>query len=156
MCKILQFPTKENNAYRNLIQFFEVCDTVKSCNFYLESAEVCYKEGYITEKELYTLRRIGRTKRAQLATPEKPAAKVTAPGVYSYTPEIGEKKPNCQIEASLSYYGKHYHLYTALELKGRGISRAETGREGLNCYTATKKAFEKLKEVYTISYKMAY
>lgn len=109
MCKIIQFPVKENNSYKNLVMFFDECDTIENCNFYLEAVEISYKNGYISEKEMYTLRRIGRQKRLKLANPVKEPEKAEKPGTYCYTPEMGEQKPvNCQMEASRAYYGKHF------------------------------------------------
>ena len=154
MCKIIQFPVKESNGYKNLVALFEICDTLESCNFYLESVEQLYFQGSITEKELYTLRRIGRQKRIKLATPEVEPIKAETPGTYIYTPEMGQKQPEgCQIEAGLCYYGGHYWIRTALELKGRGIKENEPSQQckGLKNYTVTKRAFEKLTEQYTIS-----
>lgn len=101
MCKIIQFPTKktESNGYLNLVALFEICDDVESCNFYLESVEELYNNGNITEKELYTLRRIGRQKRISLANPKPEAVKAEEPGTYLYTPEMGEQKPDgCEME----------------------------------------------------------
>ncbi len=104
MCKIVNFPTnriQNSNGYNNLVALFEVCDTVGSCNFYLEAVENLFQNGNITEKELYTLRRIGRQKRLTLATPEQEPQKADNPGTYTYTPEMGQKKPEgCQMEAS--------------------------------------------------------
>lgn len=154
MCKIIQFPVQHSNGYKNLVDLFNICDSVGSCNFYLEAAEQLYKDDRITEKELYTLRRIGRTKRLELAKPEpQEAPKADKPGTYCYTPEMGQQKPNCQIEAGLSYYGGHYWIRTPLELKGRGITENEPSQQNKGCrnYTVTKRAFEKLKEQYTIS-----
>lgn len=93
---------------------------------------------------------------------EKPAAIPEKPGLYCYTPEMGEQKPKCQIEAERSYYGRHYHISTPLELKGRGItfdrilesknlSKSAQYRLGWREYTVTERAFEKLQEQYTIS-----
>lgn len=164
MCTIIQFPVTHSTAYANLVQLFDVCDTVDSCNFYLESVETLADRGDITEKEMYTLRRIGRTKRIELAAPKQKAAVASAPGVYVYTPEMGQQKPEgCQIEASLSHYGKHYFIDTPLQLKGRGISFMRTysakdftnpdnHKVGWNEYCVTKLAFEKLKSQYAISY----
>lgn len=149
MCKIIQFPSQESVAYQNLKTLFDLCDKVESCNFYLESVETLFDSGSISTKELYTLRRIGRQKRIALANPRQA---VNGAGTYNYTPEMGQPKPECQIEARLSYYGKHYHLKTALELKGRGITKDTGYADGLNCYTVTELAYEKLKELYTISY----
>lgn len=42
--------------------------------------------------------------------------------LHCYTPEMGQRKPEVRMEASLSYYGKHYFVDTPLELKGRGIT----------------------------------
>lgn len=155
MCKIIQFPIEkvESNGYKNLIGFFEVCETVESCNFYLEVVENLFNDGNITEKEMYTLRRIGRQKRLELATPKQKATKAENPGTYLYTPEMGQQKPeNCDIEAGLCYYGKHYWLKTKLDLKGRGITKNESSRDGYNEYTVTALAFSKLKEKYKIAY----
>lgn len=154
MCKIIQFPTKETNGYKNLVALFEVCDNVESCNFYLETVENLYNNGDITEKEMYTLRRIGRQKRLKLATPEQELTKAEKAGTYFYTPEMGQKKPEgCQMEAGLCYYGGHYWIRTTLELKGRGITENEpvNNNKSIRNYTVTKRAFEKLKEQYTIS-----
>ena len=43
-------------------------------------------------------------------------------GLHCYTPEMGQRKPEVKMEASLAYYGKHYFVDTPLELKGRGIT----------------------------------
>ena len=75
---------------------------------------------------------------------------------------MGEQKPKCQIEANRSYYGKHFHLFTPLELKGRGITKDGVCdpdrltpkfqyRAGWNEYTVTERAFNTLQEKYTIS-----
>ena len=69
--QIIQFPVQHSNGYNNLIQLFEICDSLESCNFYLESVEQLFQKGYISEKEMYTLRRIGRGKRLELTQPEK-------------------------------------------------------------------------------------
>lgn len=37
--QIIQFPVQHSNGYNNLIQLFEICDSLESCNFYLESVE---------------------------------------------------------------------------------------------------------------------
>ena len=31
-------------------------------------------------------------------------------GLHCYTPEMGQRKPEVKMEASLSYYGKHYFV----------------------------------------------
>lgn len=164
MCKVIQFPNRESNGYKNLVAFFAICDTVESCNFYLESAEYLFEQGNISQRELYTLRRIGRQKRLELAAPEKKAPeKAEKPGTYIYTPEMGEEKPDCQIDASLGHYGTHYYLDTPLELKGRGITFLKkyeakdfcrpSHKIGWNQYRVTNKAFEKIKKSYSVSMK---
>ena len=154
--QIIEFKPRTSKAFENLRQFFEVCETVETCNFYLDSVETLAANNDITEKEMYTLRRIGRQKRIQLAHPQQKAPeKVEAPGQYSYTPEMGESKPECQIEAQLAYGGGHYYLKTKLELKGRGIRLSSTDKKGFNWYYATYKAYDKIKTQYTVSYEMA-
>lgn len=160
MCKIIQFPVRESNGYKNLIALFDICESIESCNFYLASVEELYENGSITEREMYTLRRVGRTKRLALAKPATQKAETPSKtGVYSYTPEMGQEKPECQMEASRAYYGGHYFVDTPLELKGRGITPVDTcwtkgckkQIENWKCYRVTRKAFEKLQEQYTIS-----
>lgn len=164
MCKIIQFPTKtESNGYKNLVALFEMCESVESCGFYLDSAEDLYKNSSISEKELYTLRRIGRQKRADLSQPKLNTFKADKPGTYTYTPEMGQEKPSgCQMEARHSYYGKHMYIDTPMELKGRGIKLLRTYKAtelttsgqyktGWNEYQVTNLAFEKLKGQYAIS-----
>ncbi len=80
-------------------------------------------------------------------------------GVHSYYPELGERKPEVKMEASLGYYGSHYFVDTPLELKGRGITElrpcwvpgCQKAVEGWRSYQVTKRAFEKLKAQYSIS-----
>lgn len=158
MCEIILFPTNRIKKYRsegyeNLTALFEICSDLETCNEYLDMVEYMSSQNMISETEKYTLRRIGRQKRIDLAQPEKKSAdKAEKPGTYFYTPEMGQEKPDCQIEAQLSYYGKHYHLKTALELKGRGITKEEDYSDGTHCYTVTRLAYEKLEKIYTISY----
>lgn len=150
---IIEFKPKESTAFANMKQFFEVCTNIDTCNFYLDTVETLAANNDITEREMYTLRRIGRTKRIELAHPvKKEAEPVTTPGTYFYTPEMGETKPECQIEAQLSYGGRHYFLKTRLTLKGRGITLSSTDDKGFNWYQATNRAYELLKTQYTISY----
>lgn len=82
------------------------------------------------------------------------------PGVHLYTPEMGQRTPETNMEARLSWYGKHYYVDTPLELKGRGITKEDDPCwvkgsrqqiEGWKTYRVTKKAFEKLKEQYPIA-----
>lgn len=132
MGTIINFPTRESAGYRNMKMLFDVVESVETCNIYLESVEQLFEDGHITEKERLTLRRIGRQKRLRLANPPQKQQRAEMQGVYSYTPEMGQEKPEgCQIEASLAYYGKHYFLDTPLHLKGRGITclRTYTSKE---------------------------
>lgn len=48
--QIIQFPVQHSNGYNNLIQLFEICDSLESCNFYLETVEQLFQKGYISEK----------------------------------------------------------------------------------------------------------
>jgi len=81
------------------------------------------------------------------------------PGLHCYTPEMGDRKPEVKMEASLGWYGKHYYVDTPLELKGRGIVEQPANWvegcrkqvEGWHSYRVTLKAFEKLKAQYPIS-----
>lgn len=80
-------------------------------------------------------------------------------GVHSYYPELGERRPEVKMEASLGYYGTHYYVDTPLDLKGRGIvpqdahwvPGCQKAVEGWKSYRVTKKAFEKLKAQYPIA-----
>ena len=157
--KCVQFPGTPS-VYADLIKLFDLSKTPQECSSCLEAAKVCHENGGITEAELAELVRIGRQKRLDLARPEPKKTAATAPGVYTYTPEMGESEPEAiQMTASLSYYGKHYHIDTPLELKGRGITKNDPphwcegtrkARENWQSYTVTKRAFEKLKTQYVI------
>ena len=83
-------------------------------------------------------------------------------GLHCYTPEMGQRKPQVKMEASLAHYGKHYYIDTTETLKGRGIEFIKTYKEGdfirpnyykigWNEYRVTSNAFEKLKTQYPIS-----
>ena len=150
MCKIIPFPVpvQELTGFINLKQFFEVSGTVKTTEFYMGTVEELAKQNKITQSELLTLRRIGRQKLKALEN--QTAAPVATPGLYMYTPEMGQEKPECQIDASLSYYGDHWFLATKLSLKGRGI-RLDKAENDTNYYIVTERAFEKLKTEYSIS-----
>lgn len=87
------------------------------------------------------------------------------PNHQSYYPEMGDAKPQAEIEASLSHYGKHYFLKTRLTLKGRGIKflgtmTAETltpqaqHRAGTHRYKVTEKAYEKICREHSVSYEI--
>lgn len=89
-----------------------------------------------------------------------PAVRI-AKGIHSFTPEMGQRKVNAQMDASLSHYGNHYFVDTQLELKGRGITLLKIYSEenfirpshkvGWKSYKVTTAAFEKLKSQYSIS-----
>lgn len=147
MCKIIPFPVQESTGFINLKQFFEVSGTAKTIEFYMGTAEELARQNKITQSELLTLRRIGRQKSKTLS---QTAAPIVAPGLYMYTPEMGQEKPECQIDASLSHYGDHWFLTTKLSLKGRGI-RLDKVENDTNYYIVTERAFEKLKNEYSIS-----
>ena len=84
-------------------------------------------------------------------------------GVRAYYPELGDRRPDCEIEADLAYYGKHYFLETKLDLKGKGVTfvkkfgaddfkDGENNRKcGWNQYMVTLKAFEKIKQEHAVS-----
>ncbi|MOA43775.1 hypothetical protein D3C78_1659620 [compost metagenome] len=91
---------------------------------------------------------------------EFPAERI-AKGIHSFTPEMGQRMINAQIEARLSHYGNHYYIDTPLELKGRGVTFIKTyavgdfvghtHKVGWNYYKVTEVAFEKIKQQYSIS-----
>lgn len=166
---IISFPVErvtgiiESNAYSNLKNFIAICDDNRTLEFYAGTAEECQEKGFLNPGEFEKLTEQIRVRRLENARPEeKPAVIPEKPGLYCYTPEMGEQKPKCQIEAERSYYGRHYHINTPLELKGRGIKK-DGVKEAKNLrpnyqymagwfeYTVTERAFEKLQEQYTIS-----
>jgi len=81
------------------------------------------------------------------------------PGVTVYYPELGDRRPEVKMEASLGYYGTHYYVDTPLDLKGRGIVKLDASWvpgcqkdvEGWKSYRVTKKAFAKLQAQYPIA-----
>ena len=160
MAEIIPFPVRHSNAYKNLQKFIAIADTAQSLNFYMESIGDCLDKGYITQSEAKELTRQGRERRQKMARPTPVPVPVRKPGTYIYTPEMGEKKPVCQMEASLSHYGHHYFVDTPLELKGRGITKlpdpcwnegSKKQLEGWKSYQVTTRAYRKLEEQYTIS-----
>ena len=87
------------------------------------------------------------------------------PGVKAYTPEMGERKPACKMEAHLAHYGKHYFIDTPETLKGRGIEFLKTYKAadltargqykaGWNSYLVTCRAFEILKGKFPVAMEM--
>ena len=160
MAQIIQFPVKEqvvSNGYNNLSRLISGAETTEALNWYIESMERLEKAGNLLDGEAQKLEEQGKKKRLEMSA----ADPVEVPGVYCYTPEMGGQKPDCQMEASRGYYGKHWFIDTPLELKGRGIEFIKKYQEkdfcskdhrvGWNEYRVTNRAFEKLKEKYSIS-----
>lgn len=155
--------TLKSAAAGNLEQLVQAADSTGQLAFFEGTLEKCQQYNFLFVGEYERLKETIRTKRLKLAEVEKKAAeKVNGPGLYCFTPEAGEQRPNCQIEALRSYYGKHYHIYTQLPLKGRGIEfvKVLTAHEasestcrmiGSNEYLVTACAFEKLQKEYSIS-----
>lgn len=163
MVAIIQFPQRESNSYRNLTRLIDLADNTAALGFYAEALVVGIEEGNFLPGEQEKLTEQIRSKRLDLTRPEtRPAVKADKPGLYLYCPEMGERRPDCQIVAQRSYYGKHFHIRTPLSLKGRGITFDGVKEEknltvsgkfmaGWNEYTVTERAFEKLQEKYSIS-----
>lgn len=89
-------------------------------------------------------------------------SKVVNVGLNIYCPEMGQKKPIGQMEATLSFRGTHWFIDTPLTLKGRGITFIKTYEEndfvkkqyykvGWNEYKVTQNAFDELKKYYAIT-----
>lgn len=82
-------------------------------------------------------------------------------GVHCYTPELGERKPEINMEAFLSHDGKHYCIATPLLLKGRGITEVKANWvngckkqiENWKSYRVTINAFKKLENQFSIALK---
>ena len=163
MAAIIQFPQRESNSYRNLTRLIDLADNTAALGFYAEELVVGIEEGNFLPGEQEKLTEQIRSKRLDLTRPAtRPAVKADKPGLYLYCPEMGESRPDCQIVAQRSYYGKHFHISTPLSLKGRGITFDGVKEEknltasgkfmaGWNEYTVTERAFEKLQEKYSIS-----
>lgn len=155
--------TLKSTAAGNLEQLVQVANSIGQLDFFEGTLEKCKQYNALFIGEYERLKEAIHTKRLKLAEAEKKAAKeVSGPGLYCFTSEMGEQRPNCQIEAMRSYYGKHYHIYTQLLLKGRGIEFVKVLTEhdasesacrviGCNEYLVTACAFEKLKKQYSIS-----
>lgn len=165
MAKIIRFPVREQEsvAYGNYTQLIEAALSKETLNFYMECIEESEKKGHFLERESEKLLEQGRKRHLEMAKPVQTEKEVAeSPGVYCYTPETGQQKPDCQMEASRGYYGKHWYIDTPLSLKGRGITflkkytdndfyMSGNYRVGWNEYRVTDRAFDKLKEQYTIS-----
>lgn len=82
-------------------------------------------------------------------------------GFAGFYPEMGEKPPVAHMEARLAHYGRHYFVYTPLELKGQGITSKGTftgvsgsRKNGWNVYMVTTRAMAKLETKYRVSHEM--
>ena len=82
----------------------------------------------------------------------------------TYMPEMGQAKPEADIEARLCHYGKHYYLTSKVELKGRGVTFRRTNTAD-NCvpgsshigqheYCVTLKAYDRICKMHSVSYEM--
>ena len=82
-----------------------------------------------------------------------------------YYPEMGEAKPEAEIESSLSHYDRHYFLDTPLMLSGRGIRHLGTHqphqltplgqrKAGWHKYQVTIAAYDKLCRQYRVAHEM--
>ena len=78
-----------------------------------------------------------------------------------YHPEMGEPRPEGQIDAQLSHGGDHYFLRTPLELQGQGIKflGVETAaslvpqaqhKVGWRKYKVTVRAFDRICQQYDV------
>lgn len=145
---------ESSNAFNNLKNLFEICETMAEYKFFSESAEYCYKQNYITAKELFSLRAIATKKLEEIQEKNRPKAKIAdKPGLYYYYPEMGEPEPiGCQMSASLSHNGRHYYITSSIELKGRGITLIEKNEKFFE-YRCTDNAYEKLQKLYSIKVK---
>ena len=104
MAKIIRFPVREQEsvAYGNYTQLIEAALSKETLNFYMECIEESEK---LLEQD--------RKRRLEMAKPVQTEKEVAeSPGVYCYTPEMGQRKPDCQMEASRGYYGKHWYIDT--------------------------------------------
>lgn len=163
MAQILEFPKRYSNAYLNLLQLFNMADDTDVLEEYNQVMQMCNGQGHFLPGEYEDLTERLRIRRLDIARPDvQPAVQAINPGLYVYCPELGQQKPCCQIEALRSYYGKHHHLETPLELKGKGITADGILEEknlgarskykaGWFRYTVTERAFEKILEKYSVS-----
>lgn len=160
MSKIIQFPVQHSNAFNNLIPLISACDNEASLEQYMEVMAVCNEDDQFMNGELSYLLELTRQKMQEFETLQ-PEVELS-PGLYLYWPEMGESKPQCQIEASRSYYGEHYMISTPLQLKGRGIkfervletknlSKRMQYKVGWNEYYVTERAYGLLQKKYSIS-----
>ncbi len=152
----------KSNAAKNLEQLIDTAECSQSLEFYHGVINASQKKGFLLYGERESLIERLEKRRSEIEKPAQlPQQVISESGLYCYTPEMGQAKPECQIEASRSYDGRHYHLYTPLGLRGRGISFGavcsannfvgdDDYRIGWNKYLVTEKAFEKLQKQYSI------
>ena len=86
-------------------------------------------------------------------------------GLVGYHPEMGEQKPEAQIEATIGHYGGWF-LKSQIELKGRGVKflgtieasqlrpKAPQIHVGWHKYKVTDLAFEKICKAHRVSHAM--
>lgn len=82
-------------------------------------------------------------------------------GLKGYCPEMGEKRPETQMEARLGHYGNHYYVDSKIKLKGRGVVFLETytaavlvpgsRKIGWHHYKVTIRAFEKITAEHAVA-----
>ena len=86
-------------------------------------------------------------------------------GLIAYHPEMGESRPDAQIDAHLGHYGAHWYLTSRVELKGRGIRFRKTlkasdltpqaqHKVGCHEYVATERAFEAICRKHRVASEM--
>jgi hypothetical protein len=89
----------------------------------------------------------------------------TATGLACYYPEMGDAKPEAQIEASLGHYGNHYYLKSQVLLSGRGVqflgtlkasdlTPAAQHKAGWHEYKVTMRAFDSICREHRVSHEM--
>ena len=161
--KTVQFPVKESDPCRNMKQLIDLADSGESLNVLEEISENLKIIGSFLPGEYGMIAELIKKRRGELSRPKRMEPQpVNGPGLYLYYPEMGESRPECQIVAQRSYYGKHFHISTPLFLKGRGItydgireaknlSESKKYMAGWNEYTVIERAFDKLQEKYSIS-----
>lgn len=152
----------KSNAAKNLEQLIDMAECSQSLEFYRSVINTSQKKGFLLYGEHGSLLERLLKRKAEIEKPAQlPNRTIRESGLCCFTPEMGQSKPKCQIEASCSHDGRHYHLYTPLVLNGRGISfgyvcaadnfvRDDDYRIGWNKYFVTAKAFEKLQKQYSI------
>ena len=154
MAKIITFPVKHSNGYLNIMNLIQIAERPVHVSQYLEIADKMEQDGKLLDGEYQEILEFGRKTRIERASAHRTKREVNGAGAYMYTPEMGQEKPDCQIEAQRSHWNGHMLIWTNLELKGRGIQTNGTAtRNGkvVNEYYVTDRAYNKLKESYSIS-----